>query len=184
MPMGRSVTSCFPLEFPRAPEGLAAGRVVSPGAELASRVTAYDPRADAALIASAYDLAAEAHAPQKRDDGQPYIVHPLAVAEILAGYRLDPGSIITALLHDTVEDTPLKLGDVEARFGKEVARLVDGVTKLTRLELQSERTKQAENFRKLVLAMSEDIRVLLIKLADRLHNMRTISGMPQPERRR
>ncbi len=182
--MGRSSSTRFPLDFPRAPEGLAAGRALSPGAELASHVLAYDPRADAALIASAYDLAAEAHAPQKRDDGQPYIVHPLAVAEILAGYRLDPGSIITALLHDTVEDTPLKLGDIESRFGKEVARLVDGVTKLTRLELQSERTKQAENFRKLVLAMSEDIRVLLIKLADRLHNMRTISGMPQPERRR
>jgi len=182
--MGRSSSTRFPLDFPRAPEGLAAGRALSPGAELASHVVAYDPRADAALIAAAYDLAADAHAPQKRDDGQPYIVHPLAVAEILAGYRLDPGSIITALLHDTVEDTPLKLGDIESRFGKEVARLVDGVTKLTRLELQSERTKQAENFRKLVLAMSEDIRVLLIKLADRLHNMRTISGMPQPERRR
>ena len=160
--MGRSVTACFPLDFPRAPEGLAAGRAPSPGAELASHVLAYDPRADGALITSAYDMAAEAHAPQKRDDGQPYIVHPLAVAEILAGYRLDTGSIITALLHDTVEDTSLKLGDIESRFGKEVARLVDGVTKLTRLELQSERTKQAENFRKLVLAMSEDIRVLVI----------------------
>ena len=83
--MGRSNSLCFPPEFPRAPEGLAAGRALSPGAELASRVTAYDPRADAALIASAYDVASEAHAPQRRDDGQPYIVHPLAVAEILAG---------------------------------------------------------------------------------------------------
>ena len=105
------------------------------------------------------------------------------MAEILAGYRLDSGTVITALLHDVVEDTAIGLDVIEKRFGKEVARLVDGVTKLTRLELQSERTKQAENFRKLVLAMSEDIRVLLVKLADRLHNMRTIGAVPKPEKR-
>jgi len=106
------------------------------------------------------------------------------VARILAGYRLDAATIATALLHDTVEDTGFKLPALEQQFGPEVARLVDGVTKLTRLEIQSERTKQAENFRKLVLAMSEDIRVLLVKLADRLHNMRTLSFVAQEARRR
>ena len=168
----------------QAPEGLLTELAPSPGAELADKVAAYDPRADRRLIEAAYDLAAEAHAPQRRDDGQPYIVHPLAVAGILAGYRLDAATVATALLHDTVEDTGVTLGELEKRFGKEVARLVDGVTKLTRLELQSERTKQAENFRKLVLAMSEDIRVLIVKLADRLHNMRTLGGKASPDKRR
>lgn len=168
--------------FP-APEGLRGAETLSPGAELARKVLAYDPRADGDLIERAYALAEEAHAPQRREDGQPYIVHPLAVADILAGYRLDAATVATALLHDTVEDTGVTLAELEKRFGKEVARLVDGVTKLTRLELQSERTKQAENFRKLVLAMSEDIRVLIVKLADRLHNMRTIGAVAKPEKR-
>uniref|UniRef100_UPI0018DF569F RelA/SpoT family protein n=1 Tax=Roseomonas rosulenta TaxID=2748667 RepID=UPI0018DF569F len=166
-----------------APEGLRSDTALNPGAELARQVLAYDPRADGALIEAAYTLAAEAHAPQKREDGQPYIVHPLAVAGILADYRLDAATVATALLHDTVEDTGVTLAELEKRFGKEVARLVDGVTKLTRLELQSERTKQAENFRKLVLAMSEDIRVLIVKLADRLHNMRTLAAVTKPEKR-
>jgi len=150
---------------------------------LVDKVRSYDPKADVALIESAYRLAAEAHREQKRDNGDPYITHPLAVAEILAGYRLDVGSIATALLHDTIEDTGVTLRELEGRFGAEIAGLVDGVTKLTRLELQSDRTKQAENFRKLVLAMSKDIRVLLVKLADRLHNMRTLHFVVQPERR-
>ena len=118
-----------------------------------------------------------------RENGDPYITHPLAVAGILAGHRLDAATIATALLHDVAEDTAVGLKEIGRRFGPEVARLVDGVTKLTRIELQSERTKQAENLRKLVLAMSEDIRVLLVKLADRLHNMRTLHFVPQPERR-
>ena len=167
-----------------APEGLRTDSGLNPGAELARQVLAYDPRADAALIEAAYRLAEEAHAPQKREDGQPYIVHPLAVAGILAGYRLDSATVATALLHDTVEDTGVTLAELEKRFGKEIARLVDGVTKLTRLEVQSERTKQAENFRKLVLAMSEDIRVLIVKLADRLHNMRTLGAKGNPDKRR
>jgi len=167
-----------------APEGLSGDLVADQAAELARKVAAYDPRADLRLIEGAYALAAEAHAPQRREDGQPYIVHPVAVAEILAGYRLDAATIATALLHDTVEDTGVTLAEIEKRFGREIARLVDGVTKLTRLELQSERTKQAENFRKLVLAMSEDIRVLLVKLADRLHNMRTLGAKADPEKRR
>ena len=167
-----------------APEGLAAGVPASAGQDLARLVAAYDQRADAAMIEQAFQVAAAAHADQKRENGDPYITHPVAVAQILAQYRLDTASIATALLHDVAEDTKTGLGEIERRFGKEVARLVDGVTKLTRLELQSERTKQAENFRKLVLAMSEDIRVLLVKLADRLHNMRTLHYVPQEARRR
>jgi len=172
---------------PRAPEGLAEPtlppHVETPGTELARRVAAYDPRADVALIEAAYDLAATAHASQARENGDPYITHPLAVAGILAGYRLDTATICTALLHDVVEDTGVSLAELEKKFGTDIAKLVDGVTKLTRLELQSERTKQAENFRKLVLAMSEDIRVLIVKLADRTHNMRTLHYVPKPEKR-
>ena len=152
--------------------------------ELTEKVHAYDPKADTALIDAAYVLAMQAHGTQRRDNGDPYITHPVAVADILAGYRLDTASIVTGLLHDVIEDTPVKLADLQARFGKEIAGLVDGVTKLTRLELQSDRTKQAENFRKLVLAMSRDIRVLLVKLADRLHNMRTLHFVRDPDRRK
>ncbi|MBS0643561.1 MAG: bifunctional (p)ppGpp synthetase/guanosine-3',5'-bis(diphosphate) 3'-pyrophosphohydrolase [Proteobacteria bacterium] len=152
--------------------------------QLARKIKAYDPKAETGLIDTAYRVASEAHAIQRRDNGDPYITHPVAVAEILAGYHLDVASIATALLHDVIEDTPVKLSEIEARFGKEIAGLVDGVTKLTRLELQSDRTKQAENFRKLVLAMSKDIRVLLVKLADRLHNMRTLHFVRDPDRRK
>ena len=151
--------------------------------ELTEKVLAYDPKADTSLIDAAYVLAIQAHGGQTRDNGDPYITHPLAVADILAGYRLDTASIVTGLLHDTIEDTSVSLADVQKRFGAEIAGLADGVTKLTRLELQSDRTKQAENFRKLVLAISRDIRVLLVKLADRLHNMRTLHFVKQPERR-
>ena len=151
---------------------------------LTQKIHDYDPRADTSLIDAAYDLAEKAHSTQRRENGDPYFSHPVAVAGILADYRLDVASIATALLHDVVEDTPTKLQEIETRFGKEIAGLVDGVTKLTRLELQSDRTKQAENFRKLVLAMSRDIRVLLVKLADRLHNMRTLHFVRDPERRR
>ena len=168
----------------RAPEGPALGGPDTTGADLARCVSAYDHRADTSLIERAFQVASAAHAGQTRENGDPYITHPVAVAQILAQYRLDTASIATALLHDVAEDTKTDLGEIEKRFGKEVARLVDGVTKLTRLELQSERTKQAENFRKLVLAMSEDIRVLLVKLADRLHNMRTLHFVPQEARRR
>jgi len=152
--------------------------------ELTEKVHDYDPKADTALIDAAYVLAMKAHGAQKRDNGDPYITHPMAVADILAGYRLDTASIVTGLLHDVIEDTPIKLPEITERFGKEIAGLVDGVTKLTRLELQSDRTRQAENFRKLVLAMSRDIRVLLVKLADRLHNMRTLHFVQDIERRK
>jgi GTP pyrophosphokinase len=152
--------------------------------ELIARVRAYDPLVEEGVLSRAFFYAKTAHATQQRANGEPYFLHPVAVANILAGLRLDSASIITALLHDTVEDTPVTLEDIEKEFGKEISKLVDGVTKLTRLELQSERSKQSENFRKLVLAMSEDIRVLLVKLADRLHNMRTLSYIEDPTKRR
>ena len=152
--------------------------------ELVDRVKAYDPQADEDMLDRAYVYAMKAHGSQKRASGDPYFAHPLEVAGILTGMKLDTASIVTALLHDTVEDTDATIEDIEAKFGKEVARLVDGVTKLNRIELQSDQEKQAENFRKLVLAMSEDIRVLLVKLADRLHNMRTLHFINNPVKRR
>ena len=152
--------------------------------ELVERVKAYDPKFDAAVLNRAYDFSKEAHGSQTRDSGALYFSHPLEVADILTNYRLDGASIVTALLHDTLEDTGITEADIRENFGDEIAQLVDGVTKLTRLELQSNKAKQAENFRKFVLATSRDIRVLLVKLADRLHNMRTIEHVEQPERRR
>ena len=142
--------------------------------DLIDAVLKYDPDADTDGIERAYRFAAQHHGNQQRASGEPYISHPVAVAEILAGKRLDAATIITALLHDTVEDTGATLADVRSQFGGEVAGLVDGVTKLSKLELHPDQSKQAENFRKLVVAMSRDIRVLLVKLADRLHNMRTL----------
>ena len=162
------------------PEGCGAERIPL----LVARIRGYDPKADTDLIVRAYAVAFAAHRMQRRDNGDPYIGHPIAVAEILAGYRLDVGSIATALLHDVIEDTKVGLAELTRQFGPEISGLVDGVTKLTRLELQSDRTKQAENFRKLVLAMSRDIRVLLVKLADRLHNMRTLHFVTQADRRK
>ena len=148
--------------------------------ELVERVKGYDPCVDEEALNRGYVFAMKAHGNQRRASGDPYFSHPLEVAGILTDYRLDTASIITGLLHDTVEDTAATVDDIRDLFGDEVARLVDGVTKLTRIELQSERASQAENFRKLVLAMSEDIRVLLVKLADRLHNMRTLATYPRP----
>ncbi|MEQ8356760.1 MAG: bifunctional (p)ppGpp synthetase/guanosine-3',5'-bis(diphosphate) 3'-pyrophosphohydrolase [Kiloniellaceae bacterium] len=152
--------------------------------ELVERVKSYDPGADEDALNRAYVFAMKAHGSQKRASGDPYFSHPIEVAGILTELKLDDSSIITALLHDVVEDTDSSLEDVEAIFGKDIARLVDGVTKLGRLELQSEETKHAENFRKLLVAMSEDIRVLLVKLADRLHNMQTLHFISAPEKRR
>ncbi|MDF7674400.1 bifunctional (p)ppGpp synthetase/guanosine-3',5'-bis(diphosphate) 3'-pyrophosphohydrolase [Acetobacteraceae bacterium ESL0709] len=151
---------------------------------LLRRAGEYCSEADLEDIQAAYDIAATAHEGQCRDNGDPYITHPIAVASILAGFRMDKTSIMVGLLHDTIEDTNVTYESLEKRFGPDVASIVDGVTKLTRLELQSDRTKQAENFRKLVLAMSRDIRVLVVKLADRLHNMRTLHYVKSEERRR
>jgi GTP pyrophosphokinase len=152
--------------------------------ELVERLKAYDPNADEDLLNRAYVFSMKAHGSQVRASGDPFFSHPLEVAALLADLHLDCYSIITALLHDTVEDTLATLEEIETLFGPEIAKLVDGVTKISRLELQSEKTHQAENFRKLVLAMSTDIRVLLVKLADRLHNMRTLHFIPSPEKRR
>src|SRR5215472_12302051 len=152
--------------------------------ELVERVKAYDPGADEDAINRGYVFSMKVHGAQLRDSGDPYFSHPVEVAGILAQMKLDSASIITGLLHDTVEDTVATLDDIDRLFGPEIARLVDGVTKLSRIELQSDQTKQAENFRKLVLAMSEDIRVLLVKLADRLHNMQTLRFINSDDRRR
>src|SRR5271154_402222 len=152
--------------------------------DLVDLVKSYDPEADEAVLNRAYVYSMKAHGAQLRESGDPYFSHPVEVAGLLAQMKLDTASVATGLLHDTVEDTVATLDDIEQRFGGEIARLVDGVTKLSRLELQSDQSKQAENFRKLVLAMSEDIPGLLIKLADRLHNMRTLHFIRDEEKRR
>jgi GTP pyrophosphokinase len=152
--------------------------------ELVELVKSYDPNADEGALDRAYVYSMKAHGAQLRASGDPYFSHPVEVAGILAQMKLDSASIATGLLHDTVEDTVATLDEIERLFGPEIARLVDGVTKLSRIELQSDQTKQAENFRKLVLAMSEDIRVLLVKLADRLHNMQTLRFIKSDEKRR
>jgi GTP pyrophosphokinase len=152
--------------------------------ELIEKLKSYDPNVDEALVNKAYEFSMKAHSSQVRASGDPYFSHPLEVAEILIDLRLDSYSVITGLLHDTVEDTLATLTDIRKEFGPDIAKLVDGVTKLTQLELQSEQTKQAENFRKLVLAMSSDIRVLLVKLADRLHNMRTLHYMMSADKQK
>ena len=151
--------------------------------ELVDRVRSYDPGAES-LVRRAYQFSMKAHGSQLRKSGDPYFAHPVEVAGILADMKLDGASIATALLHDVVEDTLATLDDVERDFGAEVAKLVDGVTKLSRLEMPDGAKSQAENWRKLFLAMSNDIRVLLVKLADRLHNMQTLAGHPDPEKRR
>ena len=151
--------------------------------DLIERVQAYDPDADEALLNKAYVYAMTAHGKQFRASGDPYFAHPLEVAAILTELKLDVPTIVTALLHDTIEDTLVTYEDVEKNFGAEIAGLVDGVTKLSQLEVFSERTKQAENFRKLMLAITGDIRVLLVKLADRLHNMRTLGFIDKVEKR-
>ncbi len=151
--------------------------------ELVEKVKSYDPDVDEDLINRAYVFAMKAHGTQTRASGEAYFSHPVEVAYKLTQYRLDTASIVTALLHDTVEDTEATLDSIEVNFGKEIRGLVDGVTKLSRLEGKSENLKQAENFRKLLIAMSEDLRVLLVKLADRLHNMETLSHIKNPEKR-
>ncbi|MFM9864814.1 MAG: RelA/SpoT family protein [Micropepsaceae bacterium] len=152
--------------------------------ELVERVKAYDPDADEDLLNRAYVFGVKAHGNQKRDSGDPYFSHPLEVAGILTDLNLDEATIVTALLHDTIEDTEASYEEIQRQFGKVIADLVNGVTKLSKLELQSEETKQAENFRKFMLAMSHDVRVLLVKLADRLHNMRTLKSIKKEDKRK
>ena len=142
--------------------------------ELINKVKNYNKFLNPETLSKAYDFALKAHEKQKRDEGSPYIIHPIAVANILTELKLDSATIATGLLHDTIEDTHATYNTIEAEFGKEVADLVDGVTKISEFENQAISNSKAENFRKLILATSKDIRVLLVKIADRLHNMRTI----------
>jgi len=152
--------------------------------ELVDRVLGYDPQADEAMLNRAYVFSVKAHGTQKRASGDPYFSHPIEVAGILTDLHLDDETIATAILHDTVEDTLTTPAEIERLFGANVARMVDGVTKLSRIEAQTDTQRAAENLRKFLLAMSDDIRVLLVKLADRLHNMRTLHFIRSEDKRR
>ena len=152
--------------------------------ELVDLVKSYDPDADEALLNKAYVFATKAHGQQKRHSGDPFFSHPTEVAGILTQLKLDTETIVTALLHDTIEDTHVSHDDIKEHFGEEIADLVDGVTKLSNIHFTNRQIKQAENFRKFFLATSKDVRVLLVKLADRLHNMRTIAFIPHAEKRK
>ncbi len=152
--------------------------------ELVERIKSYDPDADEALINRAYVFSMQAHGSQKRASGDPYYSHPIEVAGILTDLHLDDETIATAILHDTIEDTLATHEEIASKFGPAIARMVDGVTKLSKIEAQSENQRAAENLRKFLLAMSDDIRVLLVKLADRLHNMRTLHFIADEAKRR
>ena len=152
--------------------------------ELIERVKAYNPDSDEALINRAYVFSMQKHGSQKRASGDPYYSHPIEVAGILTSLRLDDQTIVTGMLHDTIEDTLTTHDEIALKFGESIARLVDGVTKLSKIEAQSENERAAENLRKFLLAMSDDVRVLLVKLADRLHNMRTLHFIPDEAKRR
>lgn len=172
-----------PLPLPKTEERPPARGRILRQYELIERIKAYSPDANEDAINRAYVFAMQHHGTQLRASGDPYFAHPIEVAGILTEMRLDTATIVTALLHDTVEDTTATLEDIEHQFGAEIAGLVDGVTKLTKLEVMSVRTTQGENLQKFVLALSKDIRVLLVKLADRLHNMRTLRFIKKPEKR-
>lgn len=150
--------------------------------DLIEKIKTYNPNVDETEIRSAYELARVNHQGQKRNSGEDYIIHPLHVAMILADMNMDSATIIAGLLHDTIEDTSVTYEDIEKKFGKEIAELVDGVTKLKKLNYKSKAEKQAENIRKMVLAMAKDIRVIIVKLADRLHNMRTLEYMTEAKK--
>ena len=151
---------------------------------LINKVKAYNKFLNPETLSKAYDFAVKAHANQKRNSGDPYLIHPVAVADILTELKLDSATIATGLLHDTIEDTKATYQTVKEEFGKEVADLVEGVTKISKLENKAAIHSKAENFRKLILATSKDIRVLLVKIADRLHNMRTIDGFKDSEKKK
>ena len=153
-------------------------------AELVNVIKTYDPDANVDLVRRAYMFAMEAHGTQKRASGSPYFYHPVEVARILAELRLDVPTVVTGLLHDVLEDTNCSFEELEEIFGSEIAFLVEGVTKLSKLKYSSSKVHQAENFRKFLLATSQDIRVLVVKLVDRLHNMRTLNYIPSIEKRK
>src|SRR6516165_1727550 len=152
--------------------------------DIVEKVHGYHPAADADLVKKAYVFAAKAHDGQMRKSGDPYVVHPLSVASIIADLRLDVPSVCAGLLHDCVEDTSATIDELQQIFSPEVAFLVDGVTKLGKIAWTTREERQAENFRKMLLAMARDIRVILIKLADRVDNMRTLSHMPRDKQER
>src|SRR6266571_1862239 len=150
--------------------------------EIVRKVQAARPADDLTLLRKAYEFTADEHKSQTRLSGEPFVSHPLEVANVLAEMKLDVVCLAAGMLHDVVEDTPTTIERVRQEFGPEVARIVEGVTKISRIEFSSSEEQQAENFRKMLLAMVEDIRVVLVKLADRLHNMRTLEALP-PEKR-
>ena len=164
---------------PKADPGAAAGIHA-----LTEKVKKYSPKAGSGEILKAYKYAEKAHEGQVRKGGAPYITHPLAVADILADLRMDQESLITALLHDVVEDTPRSLEDIKKEFGPAIAFLVDGVTKISKTDFRNIHQKQSENIRKMIVAMGKDVRVILVKLADRLHNLRTLGCLPPKKRAR
>src|SRR2546421_8783841 len=149
--------------------------------ELLRRMKANRPTEDLELVRKAYEFSQKHHEGQSRASGEPYLVHPLEVALVLAEMKMDPVAIVAGLLHDSVEDTSVTIVDIRKEFGEQVAHIVEGVTKISKIEFASTEERQAENVRKMVLAMVDDIRVVLIKLADRLHNMRTLEHQP-PDR--
>jgi guanosine-3',5'-bis(diphosphate) 3'-pyrophosphohydrolase len=151
---------------------------------LIEKILSYYPDADVGLLRRAYQFSSEAHSSQKRIEGSPYIEHPVAVASILADMKMDVATIAAGLLHDTIEDTNTTVKDINDLFGDEIAFLVEALTKLSRIEFKTKEEAQAENFRKMLLAMSEDVRVILIKFADRFHNMRTLQHLPEDKRQR
>src|SRR5690348_13112964 len=149
--------------------------------DLVEKVQAYSPDADVELLRRAYVFSAFEHKGQVRHSGEPYLIHPLAVADLLADMRLDAVAIAAGLLHDVVEDTLTTIERIQELFGPEVAHVVEGVTKISAIRFSSSEQRQAENFRKMLLAMVDDIRVILVKLADRLHNMRTLNHLRSEE---
>ena len=162
---------------------LPGGRRSTGISQLLDKLEAYLPPEQVERVREAYDFGAERHQGQKRISGEPYITHPVAVADILADLRLDADTLVAAILHDVIEDTPTPKDQLAARFGADVAEIVDGVTKLDQIKFKSREEAQAESFRKMLLAMVRDLRVILVKLADRTHNMRTIEAMALGRRR-
>ena len=150
--------------------------------ELSAIVSQNIPNFQENLLKKAFEFACQCHGDQKRHSGEPYVTHPVEVASIVAGFKVDQASVIAALLHDVVEDTNVSLETISKEFDPTIAELVDGLTKIARIEFRSSQEKLAENFRKMVMAMAKDLRVIIIKLADRLHNMRTIKALPEAKR--
>jgi len=150
--------------------------------QVMARLRSYQPDADLGMIRKAYEFSVKAHEGQTRRSGEPYVQHPVAVAGVLSLLKTDVAAVVAGLLHDTLEDTVATADELEREFGKEVVHLVDGVTKIGKITFRSSEEKQAENFRKMVLSMADDIRVVIIKLADRLHNMRTLQHLGERKR--